>query len=132
MSRRDPLLAQIHVAKAQLGMDDDDYRALLERVTGKRSSAVLTEPQRRAVIEEMKRRGFKTKGRGRRPSSKPYVRLVFALWGELKREGVWRQDDVSSLRAFTKRMAGVDDPEFMTYAEATKVIEALKKMRDRA
>lgn len=129
---RDPLLAQIHIARQQLGMEDDDYRALLQRVTGRRSAAELSEPQRRAVIQELKRRGFKSHGHGRKPSSKPYIRLVFALWNELKREGIWREDDIRSLRAFTRKMAGVDDPEFMTYAEATKVIEALKKMKERA
>ena len=128
---RDPLLAQLHIARAQLCMEDDDYRLLLERVTGQRSAADLSEPQRRAVVAELKRRGFKTKG-GRKPSGKPYIRLVFALWGELKRAGIWREDGIGSLRAFTRKMAGVDDPEFMTYAEATKVIEALKKMKERA
>lgn len=129
---RDPLLAQIHIARAQLALEDDDYRALLRRVTGKESSAELSDTQRRAVIAELKRRGFKTKGTGRRKSDKPYVRKVFALWGELKREGVWREDGVKSLRAFVKKMASVDDPEFMDYAEATKVIEAMKKMKERA
>ena len=126
---RDPLLAQIHIARQQLQLEDDDYRALLRRVTGKTSSAELSDTQRRAVIAELKRRGFKARGTGRAKSSKPYIRKVFALWGELKREGIWREDGVGSLRAFVKKMAGVDDPEFMDYAEATKVIEAMKKIR---
>lgn len=129
---RDPLLAQIHIARQQLGLEEDDYRSILERVTGKRSSAELSDTQRRAVIAELKRRGFKSRGANRRKSSKPYVRKVFALWGELKRTGVWREPGIASLRAFVKKMAGVDDPEFMDHDEARKVIEAMKKMQERA
>ncbi|MCO2667365.1 regulatory protein GemA, partial [Pseudomonas aeruginosa] len=38
MSLRAVNLAKIHIAKAQLGMDDDTYRALLARVAGVRSA----------------------------------------------------------------------------------------------
>jgi phage gp16-like protein len=58
--RRD--LAAIHVARQQLAMDDDAYRALLVRVsatcgTSCRSSADLTARQRAAVLDEMRRLG---------------------------------------------------------------------------
>jgi phage gp16-like protein len=36
------MIATIHVLKAQLGLDDDNYRGLLERETGKRSSKELS------------------------------------------------------------------------------------------
>ena len=38
---RNPQLAQIHIAKKELGLDDDTYRDVLERVTRQRSSAGL-------------------------------------------------------------------------------------------
>lgn len=41
MSLRAVNLAKIHIAKAQLGMDDDTYRALLARVAGVRSAKDL-------------------------------------------------------------------------------------------
>lgn len=52
------LLAKIHIGKKQLGLDDDTYRDLLERVTGKRSAGQCTERQLVDVVEEMVRLGF--------------------------------------------------------------------------
>lgn len=48
-------LARIHMLAAQLKLEDDTYRALLERVTGQRSAAQLDLAQRRAVIAELSR-----------------------------------------------------------------------------
>jgi len=138
---RNPLLAQIHIAKKELGLDDDVYRAVLARVTGKTSSSAMSDAERRKVIAEFKRQGFVPKGRtGRaRPrSDKPYVRKVFALWGELKRKGIWRDPSPHSLRRFVKKMTasqyddGCDDPEWLTWPQASIVIEGLKKMKERA
>ncbi len=130
---RDPLLAQIHIARKELGLDDDTYRAVLIRITHKPSSAVMSAAERCKVIAEFKRLGFKPKGKhSRRPTaSKPYVRKVFALWGELKRKGIWRDPSPQSLRHFVKKMTGCDDPEWLEYHQASQVIEALKKMKER-
>lgn len=54
--RKAPLRA-VHASRRQLGLDDDTYRALLERVTGKRSAADLDAVQLRKVLTEMRRLG---------------------------------------------------------------------------
>ena len=36
------LIATIHIAKGQMGLDDDTYQGLLESVTGHKSSANCT------------------------------------------------------------------------------------------
>lgn len=51
--------AKIHIARQQLGMDDADYRALLARVAGVRSSKELGPRQIGAVLREFERLGFK-------------------------------------------------------------------------
>lgn len=48
------LIATIHIAKGQMGLDDDAYQGLLESVTGHNSSAKCTVPQLKAVIAEMR------------------------------------------------------------------------------
>ena len=53
-------IAQIHVAKKQLDMDDDSYRDMLERITGQRSAADLNVGQIRDVLTELRRRGFES------------------------------------------------------------------------
>lgn len=61
--RRKRDLAAIHASKKQLGLDDDTYRDLVERVSsetgnpGVRSSAELTDDGRRKLLEEMRRQG---------------------------------------------------------------------------
>lgn len=125
--------AAIHIARKDLGLAEDDYRALLERVTGKRSSATMSEAERGRVIEEMKRLGWKGKAptRWRPPSRDPQVRKVFALWGVLARAGIVRNGSRAALRAFVVRMTGIEDPEWMGPDQAGTVIEALKAMERR-
>ncbi|MFX6292549.1 regulatory protein GemA, partial [Acinetobacter baumannii] len=57
-------LARIHQAKKQLGLDEDTYRAVLERVTGQRSAADLSAAGRAAVLAEFERLGFAPPRRG--------------------------------------------------------------------
>ncbi|MDP3816213.1 gp16 family protein [Pseudomonas sp.] len=54
-------LSKIHIAKQQLGMEDDIYRGLLARVAGVRSSKELNDRQAGAVLREFERLGFKPK-----------------------------------------------------------------------
>ena len=54
--RRRKDLAAIHVmASKQLRLDEDTYRALLERLAGKRSAADLNTRERMAVLDELRR-----------------------------------------------------------------------------
>lgn len=52
------LKAKIHIGKAQLGLDDDTYRALLRRETGKSSCAKMTLRELEAVLAAMQRQGL--------------------------------------------------------------------------
>lgn len=59
-------LAQIHIAKKQLGLDDDTYRAMLWGVARVRSAADLDHAGRAKVLAHLKACGFKSK-----PPTKP-------------------------------------------------------------
>ncbi|MFB2531013.1 phage protein GemA/Gp16 family protein [Paracoccus sp. p3-h83] len=132
--------AIINIAKGQLGLDEDDYRALLIRVTGKPSLRQMSDRQKIDVIEEMKRRGFRirTKGRMLPPSTKPYVRLIHALWKSCHRAGAIENGSREALRAFCHRFVahGDDkigvDPDLLTHEQATPIIKALREMEARA
>ncbi len=56
-------LAQIHIAKAQLGLSEDDYRLLLRTVTGKDSASELDWRGRAALLAHFKKLVFKSGGR---------------------------------------------------------------------
>lgn len=133
-------MAIINIAKVQLGLDDDIYRALLAQVTGETSLRAMTEHQRIAVVEEMKRRGFRvvTKGGRKLPAAtKPYIRLIHALWASCTRLGVIDDGSRAALRGFvTKEMkrrgvTPVSDPDFLSFEQATPIIETLKVMERR-
>lgn len=59
------IIGKIHIAKQQLGMEDDIYRGLLARVAGVKSSKDLNSKQAGNVLREFERLGFQPK-----PSSK--------------------------------------------------------------
>ncbi len=58
---RRAMMAKLHLAKKELGLGDEDYRAILARVTGKSSSADMTDAQLDAALAEFVRLGWKPK-----------------------------------------------------------------------
>lgn len=132
--------AIINIAKAQLGLDEDTYRAMLVEVTGVDSLRAMTTAQLDAVVSRLRKSGFRVTAPGKRlpASTKPYIRLIHALWKSCHRAGAIENGSREALRAFCKRFVahGDDsvavDPDMLSYAQATPIIEALKKMEARA
>ena len=130
-------LAKIHIAKKDLHLDEDDYRAILVRVAGKTSSRDLNGREIDMVLAEFRRLGWTGSKKVFRRSDKAHVRKVYALWTEAGRVGAIRESGKSALRAFIGRQLNGDaeiarDPEFLTPTEANKVSEGLKAMIKRA
>lgn len=129
----------INIARQQLGMDEDAIRALYVRVTGLNSLRAMTERQRIAVVEELKRLGFRVKAGGKTlpPSTKPYIRMIHALWNSCAKLGVIDDPSRQALRNFCRGILfpGIDaiavDPDTLDYGKASKVIDALKAMEAR-
>ncbi|MDX7810961.1 gp16 family protein [Aeromonas caviae] len=136
------LLTLVHVGRRELGLDEEDYRALLESVTGARSAKGLKAAQLEAVVTAMKGLGFKVKGNttGRRspPSAThvqaPEVRKLRAIWITMKNDGLLHDGSEDALGSFIRRMtananggAGINRAEWLTSAQAERVLEALKK-----
>lgn len=124
------LLAKIHIAKKDLGMEDDDYRALLSRVTGKSSSKDLKESQMIELLDEMKKLGFKgAPGKGVKrsdPEDDPQARKIRAMWLTLHQMGEVQDGGEESLRKFCKRVAGIDHLKWLSGKEADEIIKALR------
>lgn len=78
---RRAMIAKIKIAQKELGMDDDTYRAVLMRATGKNSCTQMSDGQLEAMLREMQRLGFA-------PRPAAYVRppLHFADHGPLVRK----------------------------------------------
>lgn len=130
---RSAMLAKVHIAKKDLGLDDDTYRAVLQRVTGLTSAAKCSDAQLEAVLAHFKAEGFKavSKARSKPVSSTPHAAKIRSLWISLYELGLIADASERALAAFVKRQAKVDRLEWLTPAQAYKVIEGLKAWASR-
>lgn len=125
----------IHVGRKQLGLDEDDYRAMLTRVTGKDSLRAMTERELGAVVHELRAKGF---GERRpdfapaRPLTGPFAGKMLALWLSAYELGVVRKRSADALIAFVERQTGISHLNWVREAkDAARAIEALKAMMAR-
>lgn len=134
---RNQMLAKLHVAKKELGLDDTTYRAVLERITGETSAADLSDRQLVAVLEEVKRLGFGVPSKApRRAGSRPlatsaHAGKIRALWIALYNLGLVDNPAESALAAFVARQTGVSALQWLRPDQGFKVIEALKSWASR-
>lgn len=128
------ILAKVQIARRQLSLADDDYRAILDRVIGRSSSKGATDRELEAVLAEFHRLGWMPKaGKGGGNSyAKPHVRKIYALWKEAGKIGAVSSATKAALRSFVERQTGRAAPEFCSPADANSVTEALKAMIARA
>ncbi|PDT05726.1 GemA protein [Rhizobium chutanense] len=125
-------IAAIHVAKKQLGLDEDTYRAKLARITGKSSAKEMTEAERQHVLAVFRNEGFAPaptarRADGRQKLTGKYAKKLQALWIAGWNLGIVRDRDDKALIAFVKRQTGLDHTRFLVYPDdANRAIEALK------
>lgn len=122
--------ALIHVAKTQLGISDDDYRAVLLREACVQSSRDLDNDGFDAVMQRLRALGSEPSATppayGRRagmatPAQAAYIR---SLWNEYT-DGVGND---RSLGKWLQRTVKVSDLRFVSFAAARKAIAALRAM----
>jgi len=120
---RRAMIAKLHIARKELALAEESYRAILLRVAGKSSASECTDEQLDAVLAEFKRLGWKPKTKRPR-SGVPHVRKIYALWAEMR--PLLTDGGDAALRSFVKRQTGMDSPEWLDAPQANKVIEGLK------
>lgn len=126
-------LAAIHVAKKQLNLEDDDYRAMLRAEAGVASAQDLDDAGARRVMLWFDNHGFKRTGtsKGTAADRRPIVKKARALWISLHQlDEVTNRSD-KALDAFAKNTTGKETLHFCTNGEAGKVVEALKAWAER-
>jgi hypothetical protein len=121
-------IAALHVAKKALGLDDDSYRDALRQVTGKSSSADMSEAERAKVLERFRELGFKAGSTGgRKRLEGRFAGKLQALWIAGWNLGLVRDRDDRALLSFVRRQTGIEHVRFLRHGEdAMKAIEALK------
>ena len=126
---RSKIIQLIHIAKSQIGLSDEDYRAVLESTTKKTSCSDMSLFELNEVLKAMKKLGFKVKKLETKDNeigwdaSKEQMDYIKGMW-----ELVARDKSDRALYKFIKRIAGADHPRFMRSVDSQKVIVALRKM----
>lgn len=121
-------LAMIHIAKLQLGMDDEAYRAMLYACGRVQSSKDLDYGGRQRVIEHLKKCGFVLKKTTRAHPGQPHnlgsanrgpqLGKIEALLADAGRE--WAYVD-----GMAKRMFGIERVSLCHEGQLQKLIAAL-------
>lgn len=106
--------------------EEEDRRALYERVTGKRRLRDMSPREKAAITDELRRLGFRTAPRQRLLTG-PYAKKLQALWIAGWNLGLIRDRKDTALVAFVRRQTGIDHPRFLVDpAAAAAAVEALK------
>lgn len=117
------LIKAIQTGRRKLGLTDEEYRALLEGVSGKRSTKELNAYQLKETLRRMREAGFHS-------AADPQLRKIKSLWFSMYDEGVVRSKTDQSIAAYIRRITrkGVND---CTVKDLQRVIETLKQWIDR-
>jgi hypothetical protein len=114
-------LAAIHAIAKNRGLPEDVYRAMVERISRRRTSSAgeLSAAERHRLLDELNGGAAKT-------AVKPQTRKIRALWSSLWALGAVEDESLSAIDAFVARQTGVDSARWLPAEAANQTIEALK------
>jgi phage gp16-like protein len=140
---RKALLAEIHIAKKAVGLSDDDYRALMQTITGVASAAELDATGLMRFRDHLRKcaaatnnpacqRYLARQGKSVRTGTvhrklDPMARKVVSLWYQLADAALVTDRSYSALESWIKAQTGVDKLEWLKPAQLNQVIEQLKR-----
>ncbi|ABE50991.1 gp16 family protein [Methylobacillus flagellatus] len=130
---RNNALAKIHIAKKELGLDDDTYELILSNLCkGKTSAADLDWLELQKVLKHFESKGWISKPAKKARTTTTMKRdsdevaLIRALWLNLHKLGAVKNPSEQAIAAFTKRQYGVGHHKWLDKNQATHMAEALK------
>jgi len=147
------LLQLVQIGRRDLHLAEEDYRALLEGVTGARSAKGLNAGQLALVLEAMKRLGFKPTVKRPVKGGKPTrlspvsgtpvrtaeIGVIRAIWITMAKHGLLRDGSETALDHYVERQTvrlnkgvGVAKVAWLDGALAYSVLESLKHWHKRA
>lgn len=133
-------LALVHIARAKLGLDEDDYRNML-RHFGVETSKDLTVPQFRQLISQFQRLGFQSTnfdpsraGTGRKATGSPKAHMtdaqrkkIIAIWHQVSKAPA--TEHWKALDTFVYKRTGIARLNWLKVADAQKIIVVLEAMK---
>lgn len=144
---RNAIIAKIHVAKKQLGLDEETYRAVIAQVTrGKKSSCSQCNGwELENILQHFTEKGFKADKRKASPKtrnkpSKTPTDKIRALWIDMHRVGILTDGSEAALDAWVQRTTsqknggmGIERTAWLhtNPSMESAVLESLKQWRRR-
>lgn len=150
---RKRLMTLINIARSQLQLDNDSYRALLKGATGKESLRAMGVHELETALETLKQKGFKpvsksstkakSQGANRRMSAVSgnskiaLIDRIVAIWITMGHHLVISDPSEAALDTYVRRMTlkstalGVDSVRWLDEKQAVKVLESLKNWHKR-
>lgn len=123
-------LAAIHIAKAALGLSEDEYRDIIATVCqGVRSAAALDHANRKRLRDHLQARVREQRRPANRhsgPLLTPAQRKLWSLWMELADEALVRTRTAQALSAWAARHTGVSHFRLLNEPQLHMCIESLK------
>ena len=130
------LLAKIHIAKKELGLEDEVYREALSSMFKVQSSKDLNDRQAVILIGHFKNCGWQPKSKPKKyddqkgdaySATPKQKRLIEVMWHNIYRGN----SETKHLRQFLFNHFKVSDIRFLDKDKAHQAIEALKSMKMR-
>lgn len=146
MSAPDPRrardLARIHLAKKELGLNEETYRSLLKSTTGKDSASAMGPGERWKVLLQLGRMGAKSGAPAGSEGGKPYpgkptmvpveavalISKIEALLADAKRP--WAYAHAMAKRMFHQDQVQLCDPDELRRIVAALAYDAKRHGRD--
>ena len=135
--KRKRLYTLLAVAKKQLGLSEDEYRAILEGQgakvdeNGKVSASTLSLCELDETLKYLKRMGFKPSRKPTRAEQTQWrdkqINKAYAIWCALADHGIVKNRSMSALHKYAYRITHKTLMDWATAQELNKVIESLKK-----
>lgn len=135
------VLAKLHIAKKGLALDDDDYRDLLQRITGHRSARELRPDDLPGLQRELRRLGWdgyllrrdempplKYRDMDNRPGrpTGAQLRMLEARFKSIK--GFADINPDGAFRAFLEKRFGISDARLLDDAKLEAALSAVKRL----
>jgi len=130
-NNRTAIMARIHIAKKELALDDDAYRAMLNAATGHSSCKDMHISDLYKVMEHLKQRGYKPMANkyGKRPNpTKGNKALMSKVEALLADRGLhWNY-----AHAMAQRMFNVEKVDWLEADQLWRLVAALEKQAKRS
>jgi phage gp16-like protein len=131
-SIRRALLAKIHIAIKDMGIDDELYRLILQEEFGAKSAAELGNRQLEQLVERFERKGWKPRRQSADDGRQQKTGQADALKEKVGQILLHSDFDEVRLRGLVRKICGVDHLEWCGDAvRLKKLLAVIGRMMDR-